>query len=218
MPILEPYANLAKSIIATVTLGVPIEFNIGANDIMKSFALLTWRTGFPISMPQDFLGKASIFYNQIHERVEATDVQFLVRRTLPELKTELDIIVDSIVEEVRISPDGVYTDYTQTKVNGTLLEDACVAIGLQLKAYKTDLSYYRSIAEAVLGVPLMPTIASGVVNGANITSTIMLMPIDHATHLSTTALSSLAPIISTGMGVIQSPLSLFSSRLSAPAT
>lgn len=218
MPIIEPFATLAKNVIATVTLGVPIEFNLGASDLMHSFGLLTWRTGFPLTMPSDFMAKSQDFYNRIGERVEESSVQFVIRKSLAGLKVDLDLIVDSIVEEVRRSDDGVYTDYTQTMVNGTLLEDACVDVGVQLKAYKTDLIYYRSIAEKVLGVPFLPTIASGVVNGANLTSTVMLMPVDHVTQLSDSAMSSVAPIVTTGLNAIKSPLSLFNFQSAAAPT
>lgn len=113
-----------------------------------------------------FLGKVQDFYNDVKLRVDQTDVSNLERKSLVRLKDDLDSIVDGIVEEVRRSSDGLFTDYLKTDVNGTTLDEACYGVGVQLKAYGIDLTNYRNIAGAVLGVPLMPQVASGVVSGA----------------------------------------------------
>lgn len=187
--ILEPLAELAKSIVATITLGVPIEINMTAGDIAKNFAALTWRTGFPVTMPRGFMEKAQNFFNKIKLRVDESNVTALQRKSLPQLKVDLDDIIDGIVEHVRQSYDGVYADYTLTMVNGIPLEEACVSVGKQLKAYGIDIKNYRNIAGMILGIPIVPHLAQGVVAVAdmvpsvgtvtNLTTKIALMPVNH---------------------------------------
>lgn len=167
-----PLATLAKNIIATITLGVPIQFDLSAKDIVKNFAYLTWRTGFPVTMPKGFTTDAQDYFEKIRLRVEATDVAILTRKSLADLKVDLDDIVDAIVEHVRESDDGLYTDYTETMVKGVSLEDACVAVGIQLKAYGIDIKNYRDIAGAVLGIPLVPQLASTIVGAVNMVPTL----------------------------------------------
>lgn len=167
-----PLATLSKNIIATITLGVPIQFDLSAKDIVKNFAYLTWRTGFPVTMPKGFLTNAQDYFEKIRLRVEATSVEGLKRKTLADLKVDLDEIVDAIVEHVRESDDGLYTNYKETMVNGVLLEDACVAVGVQLKAYGVDIKNYRNIAGAILGLPVVPHVASGIVGAAKMVPTL----------------------------------------------
>lgn len=165
---MTPVANLAKGIIKTATLGVPLEVNFDPSGLVKNFAYFTWRTGFPMTMPSGFMDKAQDFYNRVRSRVDISDVKDVERKSLANLRQDLDLIVDSIVEQVRISPDGLYTDYLQTRVNGTPIEDACTKVGVQLKAYGVDLTNYRNIAGMVLGIPVMPTVASAMVNVASL--------------------------------------------------
>lgn len=162
--ILAPAESLAKSIINTSTTGEPFKIQFGVTDLLQSFALFTWRTGFPLTMPSGFLTKVQDFYDRILERVNQANVQDLERKSLASLKVDLDDIVDGIMDEVRRSPDGVYTNYLDAKVNGLPLEDACVEVGIQFKAYGMDLSNYRRIAGIVLGIPLMPQVAQ-TING-----------------------------------------------------
>lgn len=164
--ILEPLASLARSIVDTITLGEALTITFGPRDVVKSMASLTWNYGWPVSMPSGFLQKVQDFYNKIRARVDEIDVSNLSRKTFVALRQDLHAIIDGIMDEVRQSPDGVYTDYTQSKVNGVPLEEACLALGCQLKAYGIDIKNYRNIASAVLGVPLMPTVASGVITAA----------------------------------------------------
>lgn len=199
-----PLATLAKNVIATVTLGVPLQFGLTAKDIVKNFASLTWRTGFPVTMPSGFLANAQDYFNKIRVRVEATDVDSLERKSLEGLKVDLDDIVDGIVEQVRASNDGLYTDYKQTIVKGMSLEDACVGVGIQLKAYGIDIKNYREIAGAILGIPLMPHVAQTIVGVAslvpslqtvnNMTSKVVLIPVNQlpvvAQHVSNVAQGS----------------------------
>jgi len=194
--ILMPIANLAKGIIKTVTLGVPLDVPIDARGIVKNFAYFTWRTGFPVTMPGDFFRKAQDFYNRVRSRVAKAPVTNVERKSLVGLRQDLDEIVDAIVDQVRKSPDGLYTDYLQTRVGNTSLplEDACTLVGVQLKAYGVDLSNYRDIAGAVLGIPVMPTVASTVMNVAsignsglgmvqNITSNALVRPLSQTTNM-----------------------------------
>lgn len=191
-----PVANLAKSIIKTVTLGVPLEVNVDTSGIVKNFAYFTWRTGFPVSMPSGFIQKAQDFYNRVKLRVDNARVDGVERKSLANLKSDLDQIVDAIVEQVRQSPDGLYTDYLQARVgNASLpLEDACTLVGIQLKAYGVDLTNYRDIAGAVLGIPVMPTVASAMMNVAsmgqsgfgkvqNLTNVAFVQPLNATTAL-----------------------------------
>lgn len=116
-------------------------------------------------MPAGFMEKTKDFYDRVNARVMATDVEGLTRKRLVNLRTDLDSIVDAIMEEVRRSPDGLYTNYLNARVNGTLpLEEACYQVGLQLKAYGIDIANYRNIAGVVLGVPVVPQVASTVVD------------------------------------------------------
>lgn len=121
-----------------------------------------------MTMPSGFLVKSQEFYNAIMVRVAATDITLVTRKPLEDLKDDLDLIVDSIVEHVRQSPDGLYTNYLEVQVNGVPLEEACYKIGVQLKAYGVDLTNYRNIAGAVLGIPILPQVASTVIGVANL--------------------------------------------------
>lgn len=167
---MAPVANLAKSIIKTVTLGVPLEVNVDTSGVVKNFAYFTWRTGFPMSMPSGFVQKAQDFYNRVRARVGRSPVKGVERKSLANLRKDLDQIVDSMVEQVRQSPAGLYADYLQTRVgrDQVPLEDACTQVGVQLKAYGVDLTNYRDIAGAVLGIPVMPSVASAMINVASL--------------------------------------------------
>ena len=160
-------------------------------------------------MPSGFMQKVQDFYNRIRLRVDQADVKDVERKTLASLKNDLDEIVDGIIDEVRQSSDGIYTDYLQTRVNGVPLEDACTAVGIQLRAYGVDLTNYRNIAGAVLGVPIMPTVASAMVNVAsmapnlgtlrNLTSNLPLDPYLLA-QLPGSALQRVSSVSNTAMG------------------
>lgn len=236
---MAPVANIAKSVIRTVTLGVPLELNFDPGALVKNFAYFTWRTRFPVSMPKGFVQKAQDFYNRVKARVDRAEVSDVQRKSLANLKLDLDDIVDSIVEEVRQSPDGLYTDYLQTRVHGVPLEDACTAVGVQLKAYGVDLTNYRNIAGMVLGVPLMPTVASAMVNVAslanmqtvrNLTSTLNPLnsnPSQFLTQLPNSAIQSVSMVSNSidnlrqqlpMQNVVQAPFALLSSgqRLFVP--
>lgn len=237
---MEPVATIAKSVIKTVTLGEPLQLNFDPAGLVKNLAYFTWRTRFPVSMPKGFVQKTQDFYNRVKTRVDQSEVSDVQRKSLANLKLDLDNIVDSIVEEVRQSPDGLYTDYLQTRVDGIPLEDACTAVGIQLKAYGVDLTNYRNIAGMVLGIPVMPTVASAMVNVAslanmetmrNLTST--LNPLNASNllfnHLPNSAVQSVS-MVSNSIGnlrqqlpmqnVVQAPLSLLTSgqRLFVPQT
>lgn len=166
--LLSPLESLAKSFISTITLGKPLEINFNPTSLAKGLASLAWRTGFPVTMPSGFLTKSQEFYNGIMVRVSGTDITLVTRKPLESLKDDLDLIVDSIVEHVRQSPDGLYTNYLDVQVNGVPLEEACYLIGVQLKAYGVDLTNYRNIAGAVLGIPVLPQVASTVVGVASL--------------------------------------------------
>lgn len=166
--LITPIANMTKAIVKTATLGVPLELNVQPADLVKNVAAITWRTGFPVTVPKGFLEKGQEFYNRIRQRVEETPVDDVERKSLANLRLDLDRIVDSMVDEVRRSKDGLYTDYLQTRVDGLPLEDALTQIGTQLKAYGVDLTNYRNIAGAVLGIPIMPQVASAMINVANL--------------------------------------------------
>lgn len=190
--ILEPLASLARSLVDTVTLGEALAINFGPRDVVNSFASLTWRYGWPVTMPAGFLDKVQDFYNRIRARVDEADVSNVSRKTFVALREDLHDIIDAIMDEVRRSPDGVYTDYTQTKVKGVPLEEACLAIGIQLKAYGVDIKNYRDIASAVLGVPLMPTMASGVITAASLAPSLSSM----------TNMTNLAAPVNMGMATV----------------
>jgi len=221
--------------ISTVTLGVPLEVDFGTTDLIKSFARFTWRTGFPITMPRGFMQKAQDFYNNIRLRVNNASVEAVHRKPLAGLKVDLDDIVDAIVDQVRQSPDGLYTNYLETRVHNSSLEDACYDVGVQLKAYGVDLTNYRNIAGAVLGVPLMPTVASTVIGVANLapslksvsnmTTNLVSNPVvqlpgvamNAVSHVSGSAVNTLDSIrsnlVANVPGRILSPLSLFQDGL-----
>lgn len=212
--VLKPLESLAKSIISSATTGQPLQIDFGASDVVRSFASFTWRTGFPVTMPRDFTQNAQNFYNRVTARVAETEVKDLKRKRLPELKVDLDDIVDALVEQVRQSPDGLYTDYLETQVNGVPLEEACFQVGLQLKAYGVDLVNYRNIAGAVLGVPLMPTVARTVVSAGklvptpqrigNLTSNIMHTPVR---EMPNAAFNAVSQVSSSALGTAQNMLS-----------
>jgi hypothetical protein len=165
--VLEPVASIAKSVIRTATLGEPLELDFDPRSFVKNLAYFTWRNPRQITSVRGFAQKAQDFYNRVKLRVDQADISNVQRKSLANLKLDLDSIVDSIVEQVRASEDGLFTDYLQTRVNGVPLEDACTAVGIQLKAYGVDLTNYRNIAGMVLGIPVMPTVASAMVNVAN---------------------------------------------------
>lgn len=166
--ILRPMTTLVKSIISAVTLGTPGELEFGGPmDFGKNLVSLTWRTGFPMTIPSGFLSKTQNFINRVRAQIQAADVKNVKRKTLANLKLDLDAIVDAIEDQVRLSQDGLYTDYEAIQVNGAPLEDALTAIGIQLKAYGVDVTNYRNIASAILGLPLLPTMAAALVDASS---------------------------------------------------
>lgn len=215
---MEPIASLAKSAIKTLTLGEPLEADVNIYDLPKDLAHFIWSTGFPISMPRGFVQKARDFYDRVRLRVEQADVEQVSRKSFAEFKLDLDKVVDSIVDEVRRSPDGIYTDYLRTRVDGVPLEDACTALGLQLRAYGFDLTNYHKIAKTVLGIPLMPTVASTLMNlgqladlnkvkdlSQSIPGSAQLSPAtDFLTNLPDTAFNSVSHVSNTALGSIAS--------------
>lgn len=166
---MEPVARVAKSAVAALALGEPMQaVNISVTDLTRSLVSLTWRTGFPLNLKRGFFNKVMDFYERVKQRVEETSVDNVERKRFVNLKVDLDAIVDGIVEHVRQSPDGLNVNYLEAQINGIPLEDACVNVGIQLKAYKKDIAHYRNVAQMVLGVPVMPTLAKSVVDVAGL--------------------------------------------------
>lgn len=192
---LGPFASVAKSIISAVTTGKPLAIDIRSTDLAKSFVSFSWRTGFPITIPTGFIERGQQFYNRILRRVMESDVSELQRKRLVNLKVDLDNIVDSLVEHVRQSPLGLYSDWLEATVNETSIEDAVYNVGTQFKAYSIDIANYRNIAGAVLGVPVVPTVAKHVVSAGRAAAPIAQLPgnaINTVTQMSGSAFNSLS--------------------------
>lgn len=153
-------ADTLKSLIGTVTIGSNLEIHTNMNDMMKDLISLAWQTGFPLNIPAGASEKTQAFYARVTERAYAAPVDGVPRKTLDQLRQDMDAIIDSVVAEIRASPDGIYTDMTQIKVNGVPIEDALVKVGQQLRAYGVDIYNYKNIAQMVLGVPVLPNVAS----------------------------------------------------------
>lgn len=126
----------------------------------------------------------------------------LQRKRLVNLKVDLDNIVDSLVEHVRQSQDGLYSNWLDARVNETSIEDAIYNVGLQLKAYKIDISNYRNIAGVVLGVPVVPTVAKHVVSAGKAAAPITQLPgsaFNTVSQMSGSAINSLTNQIPSSM-------------------
>ena len=213
---IEPIAGIAKSFIKTVTLGKPLELNVDIGSLAKNFAYFTWRTGFPVTMPRGVMERAQNFYNEVSTEAGEVDLKEVDRKSLAHLKTDLDSIVDGIVENVRQSPDGLYTNHEEALINGTTLHEACKNVAIQIRAYGLDLWNYRNIAGAVLGVPLMPTVASTIIgasgympNLGKLTNMTAALPVDFdsAAQVSSSAMQSLGNVRSQIQSNVMSPLS-----------
>ncbi|KAG9510306.1 hypothetical protein GZH46_01153 [Fragariocoptes setiger] len=155
-----PVADTLKSVLSTVFTGVPLDIDFKTQDFARDLVFLTWQTGFPVTMPSGVRERAQQFYDELKQRVADSPVENVERKTMAALKVDIDNIIDAVVEEIRSSPDGIYTDLTQTQVNGVPLQDAMVSVGQQLKAYGVDLTNYKNIAQMVLGIPVLPSVAS----------------------------------------------------------
>lgn len=151
----------------TILLGDPFNVNLSAKTLVKGIPSLIWRVGYR-SLPSGLIGKTQDFYDRVQERVMSSDVTQVTRKTFAGLKQYLDEIVDSIVAEIGQSEHGVVTDFTKTMVGNDDLEQAFVNVGLQLRGYSVDVAHYRNLGKMVLGIPVVPTVASGVVSAAKV--------------------------------------------------
>lgn len=188
---MKPFADVSKSLISAITLGKPLPIEIKSSELIRSLAKFSWRTGFPISMPSSFPEEGTKFYNELMQRISQANVDGLTRKRLASLKIDMDDIVDSLVEHVRQSPLGLYSDWREARVGNVSLEDACYNIGLQVKGYGIDISNYRNIAGAVLGVPVVPTVAGHMVTAGKTAKSIAQQPINTMASISGSALNTL---------------------------
>lgn len=158
--ILLPIDKLAHGVIDLITMGKPLQLDLAKTDVARSAGLLFWRTGFPVRLPSGVVGRMQNYFNQIGQQVANIEVDQLERKSLAEIGDEMSDIMDAVFDYIGASPKGIYSDLSQVQVKGKPLNNAMVDIGLQFKAYKNDLSYYRDVAHKLLGVPVMPTVAS----------------------------------------------------------
>lgn len=193
----------------------------------RSIASLAWRTGFPVSMPSGVVQRAQDFYNKLMQDVAATDITLINRKPLASLKVDLDLIVDSVMEHVRQSPEGIYTNYLKIQVGDVTLDEALYRVGVQLKAYGVDLTNYRDIAGAVLGIPILPQVASTVMGAVQMTPGVAFVgdltsgTVQTVGMLPGAAYSAVSQASGTALGTIKSlprlPSIIFGSSSSAPA-
>lgn len=159
---MKPVISMTKGIIGMIADREPLNLNITSKDLYNSGVGLLWRARFPLRMPNGVVQKAQDLLNKVNARVEATDVTLLSRKTMSQLGKDMEDVVDAIEAKVENSPDGIYTDYLESKVGDKVLEDALYDIGLQLKAYQIDIINYRDLANTLLGLPIVPHVVGGI--------------------------------------------------------
>lgn len=160
--IIMPVVKVASGVIDLATAGQPLKMDISKGEIAQSVALLAKRTG--LNPPIGIFNKVQTFFNQVSERVAQTGVKELQRKSIAEIGQDMKDILDGIVMHVGTSSAGIYSDMSAARVNDKPLQDAMVDVGLQFKALKTDLMFYREVAHKILGVPVMPIVASQLVS------------------------------------------------------
>lgn len=140
-----------------------MELGITSKDAAKSLGHLVIRAQFPRKLPPDLMTKFQDTLNRIRNRVDSTNVDYLTRKPIESLGVDLNNIADALVEHVRQSPDGIYTDYLKANVDNISLEDALYNVGLQLKAYQTDLTNYQMLVSWLMSLPAVPVVTSSMV-------------------------------------------------------
>lgn len=156
-----------KGIIQLIATGKPVKLDFTSRDAAKSLGLLVVRAQFPRKMPADVTTKTQDLLNRLKTRVDESSVDSVTRKTLERLGDDLNDIADALIDQVRNSRDGIYTDYLQTEIDGVQLEDALYNVGLQLKAYHLDLTTYKELVGILLSMPALPAFATSVVGALN---------------------------------------------------
>lgn len=214
-----------------ISTGKPLELGFNSRDAAKSLGYLVLKAQFPRKLPPDMMTKVQDLMNRLRSKVDETNIDSLTRKPLERLGDDLLKISDSLLEEARTSPDGIYTDYLKAKIDGVPLEDALFNVGLQLKAYYVDLTNYQTLVNWLLSLPAVPAFASsltGAINSApsieglrDITKQLTqnpLQPIQGFTNVMRNALQLVTPvnqIIDTGPN---SRLSSYGQLVSSPLT
>lgn len=120
-------------------------------------------------LPQTTMQKLQDYYDRIYDQVLRRDVSKVTRMTFKNLKAYIDEIIDSVMQEVEQSAKNSF-DYTKVKVGQEQesLEEALINVGMQIRGYAVDVQNYRDLAKMVLGVPYVPTLASGIIDVSKI--------------------------------------------------
>lgn len=158
----------------TVLLGDQLNLDDGFVKIMRGAFSVFWSSGLSVTMPSKTKNQLQDMYNHIHEQVVAEDITKVERKSFVKLKEYIDLIIDSFVQAVYDSDGGLSSiEYSKVKVGNETLEQALVNVGLQFRAYFVDVSNYRDIAKMILGVPVVPTLASGILTASKVPGNVL---------------------------------------------
>lgn len=214
--IIMPIVKLSRGLINLATKGQPMQIDFGKSEVAQSIGLLAWRT--KLQLPKGIIAKTQAYFNDIYNRVSESSVSELERKSLEQIGNDMIEILDTVVEHVRTSPKGIYSDITEAQVEeGKQLDEAMTNVGLQFKAYKTDLMMYRDIAHRVLGIPVMPAVAArlvAMIKAANATTpSVLKNPAIQITDTANQALSILSKSVSdVGKNIASYPTALFNTN------
>lgn len=119
----------------------------------------------PRKLNIDLIPKLQNLLLKIKKRVDATDVETLVRKPIDKFGEDLFKIAGALIEEARKNPNAISGDFQRIQVDGFTIEDALYNVGLQMKAYYIDLTNYRNIVKWFLNLPTIPSLLATIPGG-----------------------------------------------------
>lgn len=153
-----PIDKLGHGVTDLVTFGKTPQLDLDKAELARSAALLFLRTGFPALLTTGVVSPMHNYLEGISQQVASTNIDHLERISPAEICEKITAIFDTVIEH--IGSRGIYSDISAVQVDGRPLSDAIVEIGLQFKAYRSDLNYYRDVTQKLLSVPIIPKVIS----------------------------------------------------------
>lgn len=155
-----PIDKLGHGVTDLVTFGKTPQLDLDKAELARSAALLFLRTGFPALLTSGVVSRMHYYFEGISQQVASTNIEHLERKSPAEICEKMTAIFDTVIEHIGSSSRGIYSDISAVQVDGRPLSDAIVEIGLQFKAYRSDLNYYRDVTQKLLSVPIIPKVIS----------------------------------------------------------